>query len=185
MNEEFGHFVIGTDKLAAVFGQAYPNLGIRLAWDRELTTKNIAPFVGHFLGTYNSPDGRGLLPYSHGEARGNMFVLEGGYFDFETVSSILKSYGIAEMKEEFILIGLVQLKKSAVELAADFLKYDTENDWTHGFDEPGRLEIANDVLESSGQMAASFDKFGFAVYDVSYGRDSVFDRIIGDIGARG
>ena len=54
---------------------------------------------------------------------------------------ILKTYGIKELKEKFILIGLVQNNKMADKFVSDFKKYDTEDDWTYGFNEyePERL----------------------------------------------
>ena len=51
IHEELGFFVLSTDKLVAVFQNAYPQLDIRLNWDRDKTTENLAPFLGHFLGT--------------------------------------------------------------------------------------------------------------------------------------
>ena len=107
INEELNYFIISADKLVAAFQGAYPQLDIRLAWDRERTTDNIAPFLGHFLGTFSSADGRGLLPYSHGAVKGNRFVLEGGYFNFEKMLSILQEYGIEKLEDNFLLIGLV------------------------------------------------------------------------------
>ena len=62
INEELGYFVISIDKLVATFQEAYPQLNIKLNWNREKTTDNIAPFLGHFLGMFSSADGRGLLP---------------------------------------------------------------------------------------------------------------------------
>jgi len=61
INDELNYFVITLDKLVAVFQEAYPQLDIRLNWNREKTTENIAPFLGHFLGMFSSADGRGLL----------------------------------------------------------------------------------------------------------------------------
>ncbi len=135
INEELNCFVISIDKLVATFQGAYPQLNIKLNWDREKTTDNIAPFLGHFLGMFSSADGRGLLPYSHGSVKGNRFVLEGGYFNFQKILPILKTYGIEELKDNFLLIGLVQNKKTVDEFLTDFKKYDTEDDWTHNFND--------------------------------------------------
>ena len=125
INNELGFFAIALDKLVATFGGAYPQLDIRLNWDRAKTTDNLAPFLVHFLGMFSSTDGRGLLPYSHGVTNENRFVMEGGYFNFEIISPILKTYGIDELKDKFLLIGLVQNKKTLNELVSDFKKYDT------------------------------------------------------------
>jgi hypothetical protein len=48
-NEELNCFVISVYKLVAAFDGAYPELNIRLNRNRDKTTGNIAPFLGHFL----------------------------------------------------------------------------------------------------------------------------------------
>src|SRR5215469_15334712 len=81
INEELNYFVINNDKLVATFGEAYPQLEIRIG-NGVKNNENIAPFLGHFLGMFSSPDGRGLFPYTHGGLKENRFVLEGVHFDF-------------------------------------------------------------------------------------------------------
>jgi len=178
INEELNYFAIALDKLVATFQEAYPPLDIRLAWDRDKTTANLAPFLGHFLGMFSSADGRGLLPYSHGAVNNNKFALEGGYFDFEKITSILKTYGIEELKDNFLLIGLVQTKKSITELVTDFKKYDTKDDWTYGFGDDDLKEIAEDVAEDSRYMVDYLKEYGFTVYDTSVKREQVFAQIV-------
>ena len=181
INEKLNYFVISTDKLVATFQEAYPQLNIKLNWDRGKTTDNIAPFLGHFLGTFSSGDGRGLLPYSHGAVTGNRFVLEGGYIDLEKILSILKAYGIEELKDNFLLIGLVQNKKTVDELISDFKKYDTEDDWTYGFDDSDLKEISEDAISFSQYMSEYLVKYGFAIYDTSENRERILDQIVEDI----
>ncbi len=111
-------------------------MDIRLNWDREKTADNLAPFLGHFLGAISS--GHGVVHELNLRAhaiKGNKFVLEGGYFNFEKILPILKMYGIEELKENFLLIGLVQNEKTADEFFSDFRKYDTEDDWTYNLDD--------------------------------------------------
>jgi len=146
INEELNYFVISVDKLVAVFQRAYPQLNIRLNWNREKTTENLAPFLGHYLGMFSSADGRGLLPYSHGAVKGNRFVLEGGYFNFEKILPILKMYEIEELKDNFLLIGLVQNNKTVDEFVSDFKKYDTEDDWTYNFSDDDLREVSEDAI---------------------------------------
>ena len=181
INEELNYYVIGLDKLVAVFQEAYPQLDIRLNWDREKTTENLAPFLGHFLGTFSSADGRGLLSYSHGAAEGNAFVLEGGYFDFEKIFTILKAYGIEELRDKFLLIGLVQNNKTVDEHIGDFKKYDTIDDWTYGFSDAELRAVSEDVVSFSRTMTEHLIKFGFTIYDTSEDRERVLDRIVEDI----
>ena len=84
LSEKCNYFVISLDKLVATFQAAYPQLDIRLNWNRDKTTENIAPFIGHFLGLFSSGDGikYELNLHAH-NVKNNAFVLEGGYFDFE------------------------------------------------------------------------------------------------------
>jgi len=178
INDELGFFAIALDKLVATFGVAYPQLDIRLNWDREKTTDNIAPFLGHFLGMFSSADGRGLLPYSHAAANGNRFVMEGGYFNFDKITPILKIYGIDELKDKFLLIGLVQTKKTVDELVTDFKKYDTVSDWTYGFSDDDLREISEDVISHSRFMTDHLTRYGFTIYDTSNDREQVLDSIV-------
>ena len=181
INEELDYFVIGLDKLVATFQGAYPQLNIRLAWDREKATDNLAPFLGHFLGLFSSTDGRGLLPYSHGAVKGNRFVLEGGYFNFDKILPILKTYGIEELKDRFLLIGLVQNKRTVDEFVSDSKKYDTEDDWTHNFSDDDLRAIFESEISFGRSMSDHLMKHGFTVYDTSAEREQVFDNIIEDI----
>lgn len=181
INEELNYFVISVDKLVATLQGAYPQLNIKLAWNREKTTANLAPFLGHFLGMFSSPDGRGLLPYSHGTVKGNRFVVEGGYFNFEKILPILKTYGIEELKDNFLLIGLVQNKKTADEFFNDFRKYDTGDDWTYSLNDDDLREVSQEAIPFSRSMTDHLVKYGFTIYDTSAEREKVFDKIIEDI----
>ena len=183
ISEELDYFVISIDKLVATFGRAYPQLDVRLNWNRAKTIENIAPFLGHFLGVFSTDhhsfaDNQNLRTPA---IEGNRFVLEGAYFDFEQIALILKQYGIEEMKDNFVLIGLVQNNKTAEEFAADLETYDTEDDWTYGFNHEDRIWVAQDKLAYSRSMTADLEKYGFTIYDTSAERELVFDKIIADI----
>jgi len=183
INEELNYFVISVDKLVATFQGAYPQLNIKLNWNRRKTTDNLAPFLGHFLGAFSSSHGVAyeLNLRAHAVKR-NRFVLEGGYFNFEKILPILKMYEIEELKDNFFLIGLVQNKKTADEFFNDFRKYDTEDDWTYGFDDDELREYASqDAIPSSRSMTNHLVKYGFTIYDTSTEREQVFDKIVEDI----
>jgi hypothetical protein len=181
INDELNYFVLGLDKLVATFHSAYPQLDIRLAWNRKKVTNNIAPFLGHFLGMFSAFDGRGLLPYSHGAAPGNKFVMEGAYFNFNEVLSALKAYGIEELEDKFILIGLVQNTKTVDEFISDFNKYDTEDDWTYGFSDNELREIAENEISFAKYITDYLMKYGFVIYDTSTEREQVFEQVMEDI----
>ncbi len=183
INEELNYFVISLDKLIATFQGAYPQLNIKLAWNRRKTTDNLAPFLGHFLGAFSSSQGITYeLNLRAHAVNGNRFVLEGGHFNFEKILPILKMYGIEELKEKFSLIGLVQNKKTADEFFNDFRKYDTEDDWTYGFsDDELREYVRQDAIPSSRSMTDHLVKYGFTIYDTSMEREQVFNKIIEDI----
>ena len=183
LHEELGYFVISLDKLVATFHAAYPQLDIRLNWNRDRTTENIAPFIGHFLGLFSSDTGfaEELNLRAH-NVKDNAFVLEGGYFDFEKITSILKEYGMIELNDRFILIGLVQGQKTVDKYVNDFKKYDTEDDWTYNLSEDElRDYVTQDAIPFNRVMTDYLVKYGFTIYDTSTNRESVFDKIIKDI----
>jgi len=181
IKEELNYFVINNDRLVAAFGEAYPQLDIQIGNGYE-SIKNIAPFLGHFLGMFCSPDGRGLFPYTQGALKENHFVLEGWAFDFEQILPILKLYGIEGLKENFILIGLLLNKKTADELAGDMRKYDTQHDWTYGYDDDNDLKRHAEEVIAYSQTASNYlQKYGFTLYDTSTEREQVLDKIVEDI----
>lgn len=158
-------------------------MDIRLNWNRQKATDNIAPFLGHFLGTFSSEQGvaRELNLRAH-VVKGNKFVLEGAYLNFDKILPILKTYGIEELQDYFTLIGLVQNKKTADDFVNDFKKYDTEDDWTYGFnDEELRAYASKDAIPSSQSMTDHLMKYGFTIYDTSVEREHVLNQIIKDI----
>ncbi|MDR2606445.1 MAG: hypothetical protein LBC38_04090 [Oscillospiraceae bacterium] len=183
ISDELNCFVVSLDKLVAVFQGAYPQLDIRLNWDREQTTNNIAPFIGHFLGAFSSMRGVAYeLNLSAHAIPGNRFVLEGAYFNFEKILPILKTYGIEALKDNFSLIGLVQNKKTVDKFVSDFRKYDTEDDWTYGFDDDELSAYASqDAIPFSLAMTEHLIKYGFTIYDTSTERERVLDKIVKDI----
>lgn len=183
INKELNHFVINADKLVAIFQGAYPQLDIRLNWNREKTTDNIAPFLAHFLGAFSAGHGTAYeLNLRAHAVDGNRFVLEGAYFNFEKIVPILKMYGIEELKDNFFLIGLAQNNKTADEFVRDFRKYDTRDDWTYGFSDDELREFAiQDAIPSSRDMTDHLLKYGFTIYDTSFDRERVLNQIVEDI----
>ncbi len=182
INEELGCFVISLDKLAAVFDGAYPQLNIGLNRNRHETSDNLAPFLGHFLGAFSSGNGTVYeLNLRAHDIKGNKFVLEGGYFNFNMILPVLKMYGINNLKDSFHLIGLVQNRKTADEFISDFRKHDTEDDWTYGFSENELREISEELISFSLSMTEHLNKYGFTVYDTSRDREQVLSQIIRDI----
>lgn len=183
LHKELGYFVISLDKLVATFHAAYPQLDIRLNWNRDKTTENIAPFIGHFLGLFSSDTGfAGELNLRAHNVKDNAFVLEGGYFDFEKITSVLKEYGVNELKDRFILIGLVQGQKTVDEYVSDFKKYDTEDDWTYNLCEDElRDYVTQDAIPFNRVMMDHLAKYRFTIYDTSSERERVLDKIIEDI----
>lgn len=183
LNETLNCFVINEDKLVAVFQEAYPQLNIKLNWNRDKTTDNLAPFIAHFLGVFSSAGGRGLSQYSHGVTNANMFVLEGGYFNFDKITPILKTYGINALNDRFMLIGLAQNHKTVDEFIYDFRKFDTEDDWTYSLSDDALREVSEDAVSFSASMSAHLAKYGFTIYDTSKERERVLHKIAEDIKA--
>lgn len=182
INEELDYFVINLDKLMTAFGKAYPQLDIRIAWDYEKATANIAPFLGHYLGMLSSGHGyAGDLNLHTHAVQGNRFVLEGGHYDFEVIASILKTYGIENLKDSFILIGLVQNNKTVDEFFNDLRKYDTEDEWTYSLDDEKLRSFSETLVKWNHEFSGYLTSYGFTLYDTSGEREQVFDKIVEDI----
>jgi len=187
LNEELNYFVVSLDKIAAAFGGAYPQMDIGLPgipnYDYEKMKDNLAPFLGHFLGVFS--DLRRVADIQNFRARiikGNRFVLEGAAFNFDIISSVLSMYGIKKLSERFLLIGLVQNKKTADEFVRDFKKYDTEDEWTYGWsDEELREYAISRAIPFNREMTENLVKYGFTVYDTSMEREQVLAQIVHDI----
>ena len=182
INEEFNYFVINLDKLMTAFDRAYPTLDIRIAWNYKKATANVAPFLGHYLGMLCADEGMADdLNLKVHAVKGNRFVLEGGHLDFEKITTILKTYGIENLKDKFILIGLVQNQKTAAEYFDDLRKYDTPDDWTYGFDDEELKAFSEMSVAFNKEMTEYLLEYGFTIYDTSTQREQVFEKIIEDI----
>jgi len=179
IDKELDYFVISLDRLVATFNGAYPQLNIRLAWDRGKASDNLAPFLGHFLGAFSSNHGVAYeLNLRTHAVEGNRFVLESGYFNFDKILPILKIYDTGGLKDNFLMIGLVQSNKTVDEFFNDFRKYDTEEDWTYGFDDGELREyIIKDAIPFSRFMTDHLAGYGFTIHDTSMGREQVLDKI--------
>ena len=179
INEELNYFVFNLDKIVSVFHGAYPQLDIRFGGN---IIENLAPFLGHFLGAFSSNHGviRQLNLQAH-FVEGNRFVMEGVHFDFDKIMPILKMYGIEDLKDNFILIGLVYNNKTADELFNDLRKYDTEDDWTYSLNDDELREECEYGVSLSRSMTEHLVKYGFTIYDTSTEREQVFNKIIKDI----
>ncbi len=182
LGEAFDYFVISVDKLAAMFQGAYPQLNIKLNGNRRQTTDNLAPFLGHFLGAFTANHGvTNELNLRAHAVKGNRFVLEGGYFNFEIILPVLKMYGIEDLKEHFILIGLVQNRKTADDFFSDFRQYDTEDDWTDHLSDDDLRDVSQEAIQFSRSMTDHLVQNGFTIYDTSTDREQVLNQIIEDI----
>ncbi|MCL2373312.1 MAG: hypothetical protein FWC78_07900 [Defluviitaleaceae bacterium] len=179
IGEELNYFVINNDRLVAIFSEAFPQLNIRFGCGE--TIKNIAPFIGHFLGMFSSPAGRGLFPCSQGALKQNPFVLEGWAFDFEQILPILNMYGITSLKEHFTLIGLSLNNKTPSQQASDMKKYDNKHDWTYGLNDIERTKLAEENIAYNKTANSYLQNHGFTMYDTSTEREKIFAKIITDI----
>jgi hypothetical protein len=119
------------------------------------------------------------MEYSHGAVEGNMFVLEGAYYDFGKIEEVLKVYGMN--RSDFHLIGLVQCEKSKEDFLSDFRKYDTEDDWTYNLSDEELEAVAEDAVVFNEEMYRQLSEHGFTIYDTSKDRDDIFDGIIESI----
>ena len=94
---------------------------------------------------------------------------------------ILKKYGIEDLRDNFVLIGLLLKNKTVDELVRDIRKYDSKHDWTYGLTDNELLKLAEENISYSRHVSDYLVKYGFTLYDTSIEREQVFKRIISDI----
>jgi len=182
ISEELNYSVINVDTVVASFQEAYPQLDIRFNWNRKKCSANLAPFLGHYLGVLSSSHYSGEVSPCHGAVKGFKYVLEGTYLDFEILSHTLKMYGIEGLKNNFLLIGLVQTQKTVDEYVRDLRKYDKESDWTFQLsDDDLRGYVEEEAIPSNLSDSERLPEWGFTVYDTSWEREKVLDDIINGI----
>ena len=110
--------------------------------------------------------------------KGNRFVFEGGHFDFDKISSVFKTYEIGDLKDNFILIGLVQNNKTAEDFFRDLRKYDTKDEWTYDFNDDDLMELCGFLVSHNHEMYDYFVKYGFAIYDMSTESRPIIRQVI-------
>jgi hypothetical protein len=162
INAELGHSIVNVDALVSAFECAFPQLGIKHSENDSNAEENIAPF---------------LVSYLHDAAycsKGAPFVFEGSYFKYERV--------IPEIDpDEYLFIGLAYNRLSVKEIFDNLRRYDGEYDWTFGMNDAELLGNAEYFHNDTRYHQEKMERHGFKIYDVSYDRESVFDKIINDI----
>ena len=139
--------------------------------------ENFAPFISHYLCTLAHKtkklnEGNFVAVLTH-------FAVE---IAFPLMEEIFQTMDGLKLHEEFILIGLTYNHKTWEDLHRDVKKYDTENDWTHQLTEDELINFCKGSVERHNKFfAEKFREYNFISYDISFGRDKVFDEITSDI----
>jgi len=174
LKDEFGHNIVTQDSLIIAFGLALPQLGIHIYREPDATTKNVTPFMAHYLCN---------LARRAKFSTGCAFVADMTFFDFDSGIPIMREVlqdAEQELLDEFVFIGLDN-GKTAEGLFADIRRHDTADDWTyHVSDEHLRQHCAENVgcKQPFDHMA---DTLNFKRYDVAKGREQIFDKIVSDL----
>ena len=167
---------ISTDDIVIALEKAFPKLKIKLdtANYNEYKTmmNNLTPFLAHYLGA---------LSHRSDGHNGTNFVIEGCHFDFDKMLPILDLYEIKNLKEHFMLIGLVYHSQTPDELFDNIRKYDTEDEWTYDLNDDELKIRVIAYIEYSRYIYDKFQKYEPIIYDISNNREYVLDKIVDDI----
>ena len=163
--QDLNYFPTSTDDLVTMFLRAYPHMGINYE-DYMGSAAILAPFLGHYIGVRSRYE--------------NRLVVE-GYFDFEKIIPVLEKYDMGNLKEHFLLIGLIYPNQTIDGLVSDIRKCDTEDDWTHSVSDDELREHAAISIEYSRNFYEEYKKYDPVIYDVSHDREQVLNRVANDI----
>jgi len=164
INRELGHSIIPMDAFVQTFKRTMPKLEIGKAGNGdELDARKLSPFLAHFV-----------QHFAGWYSQGAKLVLEGVYIDYE---HFFTEIDVAE----YTLIGLSYNKLSAEEIFRNVRKHDGKYDWTFHETDDEMRENAEVFVTENARHYEKLTKHGFAVYDVSAERETVFAKIMEDI----
>ena len=165
LHQECGYSVISIDDIISGL-EAYPSLKICHNGDRDLTAKNLAPFLEkYFIELSEGPNFYG----------GVKSAIEGSYVDFESVIPFLQS---EKYKRKYEIIGLTINEETPEELYQNIKKHDTEDDWTFWLTDEDLMKEVNGIVIKNQFFREQFEKYHIKSYDTSHDRDTVLEKII-------
>jgi GTPase SAR1 family protein len=175
LKDEFQYNVLNEDNLVVAFERAFPQLGINCGENYEETAVNITPFVVHYLCD--------LAQHSHYISHGK-FVADMTFFQFDKglplLKETLREYYELELLDVFTFIFLDNGKTSE-ELFADIRKHDTQDDWTYYITDDELRKHCDENVGIDWDFYEKWKELDIKRYDVSEGRERIFDRIVEDI----
>lgn len=168
LHHECGYSVISIDDIISGLA-AYPELNICHNGDRDVTAKNLAPFLEKYLIELSE----GPNFYS-----GVKSAIEGSYVDFEILMPFLQS---EKYKKKYEIIGLTVNEESPEDLCQNIRKHDTEDDWTYWVSDEELIKEATYIVAKNQVFREKFETYHIESYDTSHDRDTVLEQIIMDL----
>ncbi|MCL2386173.1 MAG: isopentenyl transferase family protein [Defluviitaleaceae bacterium] len=174
LQNKLGHSIVCTDSLVTAFGQSFPQLEIGHGYPH--VAMNFAPFIAQYLC---------VLARKSKMLNGDKFVAALTHFSvddvFAKMEELLHTLNSSKLHEEFTLIGLTYSHKSWEDIRRDVQTYDTADDWTFQLTHNELDAFCKGSVEHNKFFAKKFIEHNFEVYDVSYERDLVLDKIVADL----
>ena len=168
LHHECNHSVISIDDIISGL-EAYPSLKICHNGDRDLTAKNLAPFLEKYL--IELSEG----PNFYGDVKS---AIEGSYVDFESLMPFLQS---EKYKRKYEIIGLTINEETPEDLYQNIKSHDTEDDWTYWLTDEELKNEANGIVIKNQFFREQFTKYHIKSYDTSKNREMVLEQIIMDL----
>jgi chloramphenicol 3-O-phosphotransferase len=180
LQKEFGLNIVSWDILIHAFAWAFPQLeinfnGIFEQPSENQTSKNITPFVAHYL----------CELARHAKYKtGSNFVSDMSFFDFDEGVSLmekrLRDMGGLKLHDEFLFIHLDN-NRTSDEMFREIRQYDTEEDWTFGLSDAQLQNMCDELTKINPIIDAKINAFNCSRYGIAQGRERAFDKIANDL----
>ncbi|MGZ9584015.1 hypothetical protein [Paenibacillus marinisediminis] len=157
--------LVQLDSIVEAIKRAYSDFEVIKKPDGIMEVSKATPFLIEYLKELNDDPPR---------KKGINYVIEGSYID---LNEFYKHFA----KDDFIVIGICYIHRTAEDIYRIMKKYDTIIDWSYYLDEDELLRYSEALVIRNKLYVESFQKHNIKYYDVSHDRNEVLKKIENDI----
>ncbi|PWV94451.1 shikimate kinase [Paenibacillus cellulosilyticus] len=165
ISKRLNYNLVQLDSIVEAMKRAFPDFEVIKKPDGIMEVSKSTPFIIEYLKELNDDPPR---------KKGINYVIEGSDID---LNEFYKHFA----KDDFIVVGICYLDRSAEEIYHTMKKYDTIIDWSYYMEDDELLKYSEALVSRNKRYAESFQKHDIKYYDVSHDRNKVLKEIENDI----
>jgi hypothetical protein len=168
IRQEFGHSVIPMDGIKSVYDAVRPEDKITAP---EITDFDEAKMMSKMVT-------RLIQCLSWGNERGEFYVYEGVSFDMDALLAALPKEKFPVPLDNFLIICIGYAEISPEERLKQMFLHDTKRDWSYSESAESKLARCETFCSESKAIKKTAERLGLKYFDVSFGREKVFEEIM-------